>query len=159
MSTKQDAIKFTKNLVKGRIAETIFEQMLLATGNYTVLKGGYEHTMPLVAQISRELEEDKVLEGVRKSPDFILINKQHPHVDFIEVKYNGDKNLKYILEDAEEIQEFWPHAELFVATQEGFFMDTCSDIIKYHNIQPLSEDIVPLELQEDYFKILKKFLR
>ncbi len=42
MSTKQDAIEFTKNLVKGRIAETIFEQMLLATENYTVLKGGYE---------------------------------------------------------------------------------------------------------------------
>jgi hypothetical protein len=87
MSKTQKQIEFTERLVKGRIAETIFERMLLATGNYTVLKGGYEHTMPLVAQISRELEEDKVLEGVRKSPDFILINKKHPHVDFIEVKY------------------------------------------------------------------------
>lgn len=42
MSQKQNPIKFTQSLVKGRIAETIFEQMLLATGNYTVLKGGYE---------------------------------------------------------------------------------------------------------------------
>jgi hypothetical protein len=40
MSKKQKQIEFTQSLVKGRIAETIFEQMLLATGNYTVLKGG-----------------------------------------------------------------------------------------------------------------------
>jgi hypothetical protein len=133
--------------------------MLLATGKYTVLKGGYEHTMPLVAQISRELEEDKVLEGVRKSPDFILINKKHPHVDFIEVKYHKDRNSTYILEDTQEIHAFWPHAKLFVATREGFFLDTCSDIIKYHNIQPFSDHIVSSELQEDYLKILKKFLR
>jgi len=33
-------ITFTQNLIKGRIAETIFERMFLATGNYTVLKGG-----------------------------------------------------------------------------------------------------------------------
>jgi hypothetical protein len=40
MSQKQNSIKFTESLVKGRIAETIFEQMLLATGNYIALKGG-----------------------------------------------------------------------------------------------------------------------
>lgn len=49
MQKYKDPITFTENLVKGKIAETIFERMLLATGNYTVLKGGYEHTMPLVA--------------------------------------------------------------------------------------------------------------
>lgn len=159
MSTKQSQIEFTQRVVKGRIAETIFEQMLLATGNYTVLKGGYENTMPLVAQISRELEDDKVLEGVKKSPDFILIDRHHPHVDFIEVKYRKDKDSTYIMENAQEIYEFWPHAKLFVATQEGFYMDTCENIIKYHNIQPLSEDIVSSELQEDYLKILKQFLQ
>ena len=41
MSTKQSPTEFTQSLVKGRIAETIFERMLLATGNYTVLKGEY----------------------------------------------------------------------------------------------------------------------
>jgi hypothetical protein len=32
MSQKQTPTEFTQILVKGRIAETIFEQMLLATG-------------------------------------------------------------------------------------------------------------------------------
>jgi hypothetical protein len=39
MSTKQDAIKFTKKSRQGADRETIFERMLLATENYTVLKG------------------------------------------------------------------------------------------------------------------------
>ena len=71
MSKYKDPIKFIHNLIKGRIAETVFERMLLATEHYTVLKGGYEHTMPLVAQISPELENAKVLEVIRKSPDFV----------------------------------------------------------------------------------------
>jgi hypothetical protein len=132
--------------------------MLLATGNYTVLKGGYEHTMPLVAQISRELEEDKVLEGVRKSPDFVVIPKDNKFVYLVEVKYRSSMDKQEIIDQAQVIHDFWPHTYLFVTTQEGFFLDTCSDIIKYHNIQPLLDHIVSSELQQDYLKILKEFL-
>jgi hypothetical protein len=44
MLQKQTPTEFTESLVKGRIAEIIFERMLLATDKYTVLKGGYEHS-------------------------------------------------------------------------------------------------------------------
>jgi hypothetical protein len=152
-------ITFTQNLIKGRIAETIFERMFLATGNYTVLKGGYENTMPLVAQISRELEDDKVLEGVKKSPDFVVIPKNNKFVYLVEVKYRSNLDLDDIIKEAKAIEEFWPHTYLFIATGSGLFMDTCENIIKYHNIQHLSEDIVSSELQEDYLKILKQFLQ
>jgi hypothetical protein len=133
--------------------------MLLAKENYTVLKGGYEHTMPLVAQISRELEENKVLEGVRKSPDFVVIPKDNKFVYLVEVKYRRHPlNIPDIIKQAKSIHTFWPHTYLFVATNEGFFMDTCENIMKYHNIQPLSEDIVSSESQDDYLKILQEFL-
>lgn len=45
MSKKTKSKQFTESLVKGRIAETIFERMLLATEKYTVLKGGYERIL------------------------------------------------------------------------------------------------------------------
>jgi hypothetical protein len=158
MSTKQSPTEFTQSLVKGRIAETIFERMLLATDKYTVLKGGYEHTMPLVVQNLHDLYDKSVLEGVRRSPDFVVIRKDNTNIHLVEVKYHKYKDLEYIIKDAEKIQEFWPHAELFVATNAGFFMDTCENIIKEGFIQPLAEDIVSSELQEDYLKILKEFL-
>ena len=77
--------------------------MLLATGNYTVLKGGYENTMPLVAQISRGLEDDKVLEGVRKSPDFVVIPKNHKFVYLVEVKYRSNLDINDIIKEAKTI--------------------------------------------------------
>lgn len=155
-------IQFTQNLIKGRIAETIFERMLLATEHYTVLKGGYEHTMPLVAQISPELENAKVLEGIRKSPDFVVIlnNSQddHRYIYLVEVKYRKFFKIDDIISEANSIQKFWPHSYLFVATNDGFFMDKCSNIIKDKYIQSLSEDIVSKDLQDKYLDILREFL-
>jgi hypothetical protein len=158
----QNHIQFTERLIKGRIAETIFEQMLLATEHYTVLKGGYEHTMPLVAQISPELENTTVLDGIKKSPDFVVIlndsQDDHRYIYLVEVKYRKFFKIDAILKEAEDIQQFWPHSYLFVATNDGFFMDKCSNIIKDKYIQSLSEDIVSKDLQDEYLNILKKFL-
>lgn len=151
-------IQFTQNLIKGRIAETIFERMLLATGNYTVLKGGYENTMPLVAQISRGLEDDKVLEGVRKSPDFVVIPKNHKFVYLVEVKYRSNLDINDIIKEAKAIEEFWPHTHLFVATGSGFFMDTCENIINSKELQTLAKTIVSSDLQKEYMELLIDFL-
>ena len=43
-------IKFTKNLVKGKIAETIFAQMFREVGDYTVIEFGYEKIIPELIQ-------------------------------------------------------------------------------------------------------------
>jgi len=162
MSKYKDPIQFTENLIKGRIAETVFERMFLATEHYTVLKGGYEHTMPLVAQISPELENIKVLEGIRKSPDFVVIlndsQDDHRYIYLVEVKYRKFFKIDAILKEAEDIQQFWPHSYLFVATNDGFFMDKCSNIIKDKYIQHLSKDIVSKDLQDEYLGILREFL-
>jgi hypothetical protein len=72
--------------------------MLLATENYTVLKGGYEHTMPLVAQISRELEDKTAISGMRKSPDFVVIPKDNKFVYLVEVKYRSSMDKQEIID-------------------------------------------------------------
>ncbi len=135
--------------------------MLLVNEHYTVLKGGYEHNMPLVAQISPELENTKVLEGIRKSPDFVVIlhdsQDDHRYIYLVEVKYRKTMKIDSILKEAEAIQQFWPHSYLFVATNDGFFMDKCSNIIKDKYIQPLSKDIVSKDLQDKYLDIMREF--
>jgi len=46
----KENIKFAKNLIKGKIAEIIFEQMIRDEERYTVIPFGYEHTVPTLAQ-------------------------------------------------------------------------------------------------------------
>jgi len=147
-----------ERMIKGRIAETVFEQMFLATKKYTILKGGYEHTMPLVAQISHSVIDKQVLEGIRKSPDFVLIANDHRHVDLVEVKYRTHWNLAEIVKTAKGIHTFWPHTQLFIVSKTGFWMDTCEDIIKKNFINKLSPEVVSTELQEKYLATLAKFL-
>jgi len=42
-------IDFSRDLIKGRIAEVIFEQMFREQGQYTVIPFGYEQTVPTLA--------------------------------------------------------------------------------------------------------------
>jgi hypothetical protein len=45
-----DNVLFARNLVKGKIAETIFAQMLREAGDFTVLEFGYEKVIPELVQ-------------------------------------------------------------------------------------------------------------
>lgn len=57
-----DNLSFTRNLVKGRIAETIFAQMFRDSGSYTVLEFGYEKVVPQVVGRSYN-HDDPVIES------------------------------------------------------------------------------------------------
>jgi len=56
---------FIKDLVKGKIAEIIFEQMFRESGRYTILHSGYEYTLPELAQYQHLAEVKAVMaEGI-----------------------------------------------------------------------------------------------
>ena len=50
-------ITFARNLVKGKIAETIFAQMLRGAKDFTILEFGYEKIVPELVQ--NDYEENK----------------------------------------------------------------------------------------------------
>ena len=53
-------ITFARNLVKGKIAETVFAQMLRETKTYTVLEFGYEKVIPeLLKQVDQHSVQNK----------------------------------------------------------------------------------------------------
>ena len=125
-------IDFARNLVKGKIAETIFAQMLRETNG--------------------------LVETLRSSPDFAVINKEKREVRLIEVKYQRKINSEYVLKAATRMHASWNPSYLFIATQDGFYFDEINKIIENEGkIAELKHPFISQELQDKYLKILIDF--
>jgi hypothetical protein len=150
-------INFAKNLVKGKIAETVFAQMLRESRKFTVLEFGYEKVIPEFVQQGYD-ESHGMIETLRTAPDFAVINQETKEVKLIEVKYMRVLNQSYVLKDAKRMSGSWNPSYLFITTLDGFYFDSIENIIKnngeipHFNHGQISEDV-----QEKYLKILKDF--
>ncbi|MFA6007020.1 MAG: hypothetical protein WC784_00020 [Candidatus Shapirobacteria bacterium] len=154
-----DPINFSKNLVKGRIAETLFEQMLRDAGCFTILSFGYEQIIPELAHRHDDIKAQETMEIIRRAPDFAVINNETHDVFLIEVKYLMRPSTSTILTDAKRMYESWRPSYLFLATPEGFFFDKASDIVKKEGIiSPFIHPQIPAELQSKYTKLLNEFI-
>lgn len=71
---------FTKNFVKGKIAEIVFDQMFREEGKFTVIPFGYERTLPELAQHAKEAEYRQVIDNIRSAPDFALVSRDKKQV-------------------------------------------------------------------------------
>ncbi len=151
------SVNFARNLVKGKIAETIFAQMHRETGNFTVLEFGYEKIIPELVQQGYN-ESNITIRTLKTAPDFAVINKKTKSVELVEVKYMRSINLNYVLKDAQGMSESWNPSFLFVAAFDGFYFDNIETIIKNNgNISRLKNSRISLELQNKYLKILTDF--
>lgn len=152
-----DNIKFTKNLVKGKIAETIFAQILRDTKQFTVLEFGYEKIIPELVTY-KSSNQDQILEILRTAPDFAVINQKTKEVQLIEVKYMRMLNYNYVYKNAKRMSKSWNPSYLFICTLEGFYFDEINKIIKRQGkIEPLNNQQIPKSLQEKYLQILRDF--
>lgn len=148
---------FARNLVKGKIAETIFAQMLRETKKFTVLEFGYEKLVPELVQQGYN-ENYGLIETLRSSPDFAVINNEKKEVRLIEVKYMHTVNKEFVLKAATRMHASWNPSYLFIATLEGFYFNEISKIINNDGeIAPLRNLFIPEDIQEKYLQILKDF--
>jgi len=153
------SIQFSKNLVKGRIAEILFEQMLRDTGHFTILAFGYENILPELAHHQNEIHAQETMEIIRRAPDFAVIDNKSHKVYLIEIKYMMNPKKEYILLAAERMYKSWGPSYLFLATPNGFFFDKASNVFKNKGkITPLDNPKIPKELQNKYTKILNEFI-
>jgi len=81
-------ITFEENIIKGRIAETLIEQLFLALG-YKVFRYGMENTIPGVMEYYKNVPDE-----IRFMPDFVIQNDDGKTF-FIEVKFRGDGYFNY----------------------------------------------------------------
>ncbi len=152
-------IDFSRNLIKGRIAEVIFEQMIREEEKYTVIPFGYEHTMPTLAQYRKHFEEavGKIIDNISDAPDFALISIDNKNIYLVEVKYQNKFNMEKLKKYAEKLLVRWDYAFLFVATPEGFRCGSCKTILEKGDVSKLSENWVTEERQVEYLKLLNEF--
>ncbi len=150
-------INFARNLVKGKIAETVFAQMHREAGEFTVLEFGYEKIIPELVQQGYK-ENNGMIETLRTAPDFAVIDRKTRNVKLIEVKYMRTLNKSYVLKDAKRMSQSWNPSYLFIATLEGFYFDEINKIIENKgNITPLENSQISDDLQKQYLQILIDF--
>jgi hypothetical protein len=88
------------NMLKGRIAETLIQELFLSL-KYNVFRYGMEHTVPGITELLKGIKTD-VAYQIRKMPDFVI--QKNKDVFFVEVKFRAsgsftlkdlDKNYPY----------------------------------------------------------------
>ncbi len=113
---------FAEGMLKGRMAETLVDELLRKSGN-TVYRFGYEAILQNLSQIKQAFEaHSEVGEKIRAIPDFIVIDKNGNPI-FLEVKFRWDSKLhKKDKERLERIKKFWNAKMIFVnCSQKPFF--------------------------------------
>ena len=152
-------IDFAHELIKGRIAEMIFEQMLRDAGGFTILEFGYEKIVPQLARADLDGDARRTLEVIRRAPDFAVIHNQKGRVYLIEVKYRSklyDEDLK---DCAEKMLKSWNPSHLFVASPDGFYFDSAATVVEnWGKIHPLPTNEISEELQNSYLEQLRDFI-
>lgn len=149
---------FSQNLVKGRIVEVIFEQMIRNEGNYTVIPFGYEHTVPMLAQYQRYVDVRHVIKNISHAPDFALISNDKSKLFLVEVKYQKRLNIDDLKLYSSNLLKKWDYPWLFVATEDGFYCGLASWILEEGRINELSDNWVSSLRRTHYLDLLKNFV-
>jgi hypothetical protein len=150
---------FTKRLIKGKIAEVIFQQMFRVQGGYTIIPFGYEYTVPQLSQCTNSNKQaQRVIDNIKHAPDFALVSSDSQDVYLVEVKFRSVYSKERALEEATIQKERWDPSWLFYATLDGFYFDSCSSIVyNKEEAKDLSEKWVSLESQNVNLELLKEF--
>lgn len=75
------------NMIKGRIAETLIQELFLSLG-YNVFRYGMENTIPGIMELLKGVRSEVATE-IRRMPDFVVQNPNNKHVFFVEVKFRA----------------------------------------------------------------------
>lgn len=154
-----------ESMLKGRMAETMVEELLKRSGN-TVYRFGYEAIMQNLTQIKKNFDlHSDAGEKIRAIPDFIVINTKGDPV-FLEVKYRWNGLLhEHDKERLKKIGAFWSAKIVFVncLTQPFFkisnppYIDGMGELIE----KPLSKETswrIDPEVYKEMETLVSKYL-
>jgi hypothetical protein len=154
---------FAENLIKGRIAETIFELMFREKTAFDVYPLGYERSIPILRQFrdhqgaTQSETVSAVIDSLSDTPDFLLVLPDKTQVYLVEVKYRWELKVSEIIRIAAKLHDRWHLAALFVATLQGFYYDSCAAIMQHKEIMSLADNLIPKDTQAYYLSLLRRF--
>jgi len=98
--------KYKEGMIKGRIAETLIEELFLSLG-FNVFRYGMENTVPGIMKLLKGVRSD-VANTIRRMPDFVIQNAKTGDVFFIEVKFRASEEFSL-----KEIDADYPFEKAF----------------------------------------------
>lgn len=96
-SCQNNKNSFDYNMIKGRIAEALIEQLFIKLG-YRVYRYGMENTIPGIMELLGQVKTE-VSNIIKRMPDFVIQDKSGI-AHFVEVKFRSDES--FSLEDLKE---------------------------------------------------------
>lgn len=161
-----------ESMLKGRMAESLCEEMLRAAGNQ-VYRFGYESVIQNLAQMERNFDgQAEVGKRIRAIPDLIVIDKKGVPA-FVEVKFRRDPKSEPfddLIEKLEDVEKYWQATIIFVnAVEKPYFRVAHPPYFKNFSLpkrgialEPLIDEKewhVTAELYEEYEQLVEKYLR
>ncbi len=155
----------SESMLKGRMAETLFEEMMRQAGNI-VYRFGYEAIVQNLTQLEERFDRySEVGERIRAIPDFIVIDKTGKP-EFVEVKFRW--KLEFRDSDIvrfEKIEKWW-NAKLVLVNcwEQPYFQIATPPYFskdKKINLKPLlSEENwkISKEIYNEYETLVHKYL-
>ncbi len=113
--------QYAESMLKGRMAETLVEEMLKKCGNQ-VYRFGYESVLQNLTQLESKFDKHTaVSERMRAIPDFIVLDGTGKPA-FVEVKFRRDPIEKLhdeTIDTLERVEKYWNAEMIFVNCVEA----------------------------------------
>ena len=145
--------KFNDKMIKGRLAETIVQELFLALG-YEVYPFGMERTIPGFST-RQSPKTGGVANKIRKMPDFVVVKDDKSF--FLEVKFRSDANPAFSFENYP-----YPEAYFVLVTPDYIKMQMVSKLKKgepFEYLNKFKEFETDTEIIKAYVDFTRKFLR
>ncbi len=131
LSNKQSS--YRENMIKGRIAETLIEELFLSL-DYDVFRYGMENTVPGIMKLLKGVKGD-VATNIRRMPDFVI--KKGEDVFFVEVKFRANETFT-----KKNLPEDYPflNAYFIVVSKKHIKCITYAELIEGKEVTPASKN-------------------
>lgn len=123
------------NMIKGRIAETLVQELFLSLG-YNVFRYGMENTIPGIMELLKGVRSE-VANEIKQMPDFVMQNPKTKAVYFIEVKFRAKEEFSF-----KDLPKNYPYenAYIILVSKKHIKCITYSELKDGKEITPSSQN-------------------
>ncbi|MBN8837686.1 MAG: hypothetical protein J0I09_10520 [Sphingobacteriia bacterium] len=127
--------KYRYGMIKGRIAETLIQELFLSLG-YNVFRYGMENTIPGIMELLKGVRSD-VAQEIRRMPDFVMQNPKTKDVYFVEVKFRSSGEFKI-----KDLPKNYPYTNAYIilVSKKHIKCVTVSELLEGKEITPTSHN-------------------
>ena len=128
---------FSENTIKGRVAETIIQELFLAH-RFNVFHYGMERSIPGIAELTRKTD-GPVKHHISTMPDLVVQDPRNNRLHFVEVKYRSSGS--FSIDDIKGPYP-WPHAFFIIVSREHINCLTYKQLAAGKAISPTCNNLL-----------------